>query len=114
MQMDMWGSSPADLCTGNSFYGCERTSGAGGNVINPIQSARIRTVDSVTVKYGRVEVSAKLPIGDWLWPAIWLVPRYNAYGAWPASGEVDIMESRGNGVDYPAGGHNSVGSTLHW
>ena len=69
--MDMWGSSAADQCTGNAFYGCERTSGAGGNIINPIQSARIRTADSVTVKYGRVEVSAKLPIGDWLWPAIW-------------------------------------------
>ena len=69
--VDMWGSSPADLCTGNSFYGCERTSGAGGNIVNPITSARIRTAQSMRIKYGRVEVSAKLPIGDWLWPAIW-------------------------------------------
>ena len=69
--MDMWGSSPADACTGNAFYGCERTSGAGGNIINPISSARIRTTNFPNVKYGRVEVNAKLPIGDWLWPAIW-------------------------------------------
>lgn len=43
-----------------------------------------------------MEVSAKLPAGDWLWPAIWLLPRDNAYGTWPASGEIDLVESRGN------------------
>ncbi len=26
-RMDMWGGSPADMCTGNNFYGCERTAG---------------------------------------------------------------------------------------
>ena len=91
--MDMWGSSPADLCTGNAFYGCERTAGAGGGIINPIQSARIRTAHSLSIRYGRVEVAARLPRGDWLWPAIWMVPRYNAFGQWPASGEIDIMVS---------------------
>ena len=63
-----------------------------------------------------MEVRAKLPKGDWLWPAIWLLPRYNEYGTWPASGEIDIMESRGN-VGYPkefGGGPESFGSTLHW
>ena len=45
-------------------------------------------------------LKAKLPKGDWLWPAIWMLPRYNEYGQWPASGEIDIMESRGN-VNYP-------------
>lgn len=42
--------------------------------INPIQSARITTAGRFTIKYGRVEVVAKLPVGDWLWPAIWLLP----------------------------------------
>lgn len=28
---------------------------------------------------------------DWLWPAIWLLPENNAYGNWPASGEIDLM-----------------------
>ena len=51
--------------------------------------------------------------GDWLWPAIWLLPRLNAYGDWPASGEIDIVESRGNGNGYP-GGVDSFGITLHW
>jgi len=112
--MDLWGASPADLCTGNSFYGCLRTSGAGGNYLNPIQSARLRTVHSFSFKYGKLETRAKLPRGDWIWPAIWLLPKYNGYGEWPASGEIDLVESRGN-TNYPGdGGLAFFGSTLHW
>jgi len=111
--LDVWGSTPADMCTGNAFYGCSRTSQGGGNYLNPIQSARIRTVDSFAFKYGRIEVVAKLPLGDWLWPAIWMLPKYNSYGNWPASGEIDIMESRGNSNGYPEG-VNTISSTLHW
>jgi len=111
--MDLWGSSPADLCTGNAFYGCERAGGAAGNVLNPIQSARVRTVNSFAFKYGRLEIKAKLPRGDWLWPALWLLPKYNSYGNWPASGEIDIVESRGN-QNYSPGGVNQFGATLHW
>jgi len=111
---DIWGGSPADLCTGNEFYGCERSSGGGGNILNPIQSARIRTAESFNFQYGRIEIRAKLPKGDWLWPALWLLPRYNSYGEWPASGEIDLVESRGNSASYPAGGVNQIGTTLHW
>lgn len=113
--MDIWGNDPASQCTGQAWYGCTRTSGA-PNYLNPVQSARIRTAESFTFKYGRVEVRAKLPKGDWIWPAIWLLPRHQQYGLWPASGEIDIMESRGN-ANYPkeyGGGISSFGSTLHW
>lgn len=65
-------------------------------------SARLSTINSHSIKYGRVEVVAKLPRGDWLWPAIWMLPVNDVYGAWPASGEIDIMEARGNGISYPA------------
>lgn len=112
---DIWGNDPASQCTGNAWYGCARVAG-GPNYINPIQSARLRTAESFTFKYGRVEVRAKLPKGDWLWPAIWLLPRDQQYGLWPASGEIDIMESRGN-VNFPkeqGGGVSSFASTLHW
>jgi beta-glucanase (GH16 family) len=112
--MDVWGSTPADACTSNSFYGCLRTSGAGGNYLNPVQSARLRTVNAFTFTYGRVEIRAKLPKGDWLWPAIWMLPAQNAYGQWPASGEIDIVESRGNANYKSAGGVESFSSTLHW
>ena len=110
--LDIWGGSPADLCTGNNFFGCSRSSG--DNYINPVTSARIRTAESFSFTYGKVEVRAKLPRGDWLWPAIWLLPTDNQYGNWPASGEIDIMESRGNPPSYAAGGYDSFGSTLHF
>ena len=113
--MNMWGGAPADYCTANAFYGCERSSN-GQNYINPIMSGRLTTVNSLKIRFGRVEVKAKLPKGNWLWPAIWMMPTRNEYGSWPASGEIDIMESRGN-VGYPksaGGGVESYGSTLHW
>lgn len=44
-----------------------------------------------------------------------MLPKHNEYGTWPASGEIDIMESRGNGLEYGGeGGHDHFGSTLHW
>jgi beta-glucanase (GH16 family) len=62
----------------------------------PIVSGRVRTHDNFSFKYGRVEVEANLPKGDWLWPAIWMTATENYYGDWPRSAEIDIMESRGN------------------
>ncbi|KAI0251033.1 concanavalin A-like lectin/glucanase domain-containing protein [Lactifluus subvellereus] len=51
-------------------------------------------------------VVAKLPRGDWLWPAIWMAPLDSVYGPWPLSGEIDIMEARGNAPSYPGQGVN--------
>jgi len=85
-----------------------------GRVINPVQSARINTQGKKSIKYGKVQVRAKLPRGDWLWPAIWMLPENNTYGAWPASGEIDIIEARGNGPTYPAQGSNFVRSSLNY
>lgn len=90
------------------------TNTTNGTIVNPVKSARISTRGAVSIKYGRVEVHAKLPAGDWLWPAIWMLPVNATYGAWPASGEIDLVESRGNNYTYPQGGNNIVSSTLHW
>ena len=54
--------------------------------------------------YGRVEVRAKVPNGQGFWPAIWLLPRT---APWPAGGEIDIMEARG---DLPW----RISSAVHW
>lgn len=45
--------------------------------------------------YGRFEIKAKLPTGKGTWPAIWMLPTDWAYGTWPKSGEIDIMEHVG-------------------
>ena len=61
-----------------------------------------------------MEVEALLPAGDWLWPAVWLLPVNDTYGPWPESGEIDIAESRGNNYTYPESGNDVISSTLHW
>lgn len=48
-------------------------------------------------KYCRIDVRAKLPYGQGMWPAIWMMPMQPvAYGSWPRSGEIDVMENLGN------------------
>ncbi|KAI0946598.1 hypothetical protein AcW1_010027 [Taiwanofungus camphoratus] len=102
-------------CTTKNQTACSVTSNNDtGTVVNPVQSARISTQQSYSIKYGRIEVSAKLPTGDWLWPAIWMLPVNNTYGVWPMSGEIDIMEARGNGLDYTAQGSNYVRASLNY
>lgn len=46
-------------------------------------------------RYGRFEFRARLPVGRGLWPALWLLPLRDGYGGWAASGEIDVMEARG-------------------
>uniref|UniRef100_A0A8W8KD03 Beta-1,3-glucan-binding protein n=1 Tax=Magallana gigas TaxID=29159 RepID=A0A8W8KD03_MAGGI len=115
--LDLWGGEPNSLCTSNQFWGCSRQ-GSPEHIVNPIQSARLRSDKAFNFKYGKMEVRAKMPKGDWIWPAIWLLPHRNAYGGWPASGEIDVVESRGN-TDYHdengrSQGVDSFGSTLHF
>ncbi|XP_055607120.1 beta-1,3-glucan-binding protein-like [Uranotaenia lowii] len=93
--LSLHGSSQADHCTRQRFFGCERT-GSHEQVLNPVKSASLRTVESFAFRYGKVEISAKLAAGDWMWPAISFMPKVNAYGGWPASGEIDLLESKGN------------------
>ena len=49
----------------------------------------------------------KIPKGQGLWPAIWMMPEKNRFGGWPKSGEIDLMEARGSNT-------NEVLSTLHF
>ena len=51
---------------------------------------------------------------DWLWPAIWMLPQNNEYGLWPLSGEIDLVEARGNLATYGAQGNNYVRATLNY
>jgi beta-glucanase (GH16 family) len=62
---------------------------------HPYTSARIVSKGRADILYGRIEVRAKLPQGRGTWPAIWMLPTGNAYGTWPRSGEIDIMEHVG-------------------
>ena len=102
-------------CTSTDWHQCVAISNSTSQtVINPVRTARLTTRASKAIKYGKIEVVAKLPLGDWLWPAIWMMPVNDTYGQWPNSGEIDIMESRGNSIKYDLGGVDSYSSTLHW
>ncbi|KAF2190477.1 glycoside hydrolase family 16 protein, partial [Zopfia rhizophila CBS 207.26] len=102
-------------CTGSKWSDCfASTNTTNGTIVNPVKSARINTKLGASIKFGRVEVTAQLPVGDWLWPAIWMLPLESKYGEWPKSGEIDIAESRGNNYTYSQGGNNIVSSSLHF
>lgn len=111
--------SASDVCTAanRSDVGrCVVTSNiTSGEILPPVQSARIMTNFSTTIRYGRVEVRARMPTGSWLWPAIWMLPSTNVYGEWPRSGEIDIVESKGNAPTHrTSDAANNMHSTLHF
>jgi beta-glucanase (GH16 family) len=63
---------------------------------NSYTSGRIRTLGLFEQGYGRFEVRAKLPEGQGLWPAFWMLGTdYESVG-WPECGEIDVMEFRGD------------------
>ncbi len=70
-------------------------------------SARMRTMNKGDWQYGRFDIRAKMPIGQGIWPAIWMLPTDWKYGGWAASGEIDIMEFLGHEP-------NKVYGTLHY
>ena len=75
-------------------------------------SARLKTRKNdrsslFSKKYGKFEFRAKLPTGKGVWPALWMLPQDEKYGPWAASGEIDVMEARGQEP-------NKVLGTLHY
>ena len=62
---------------------------------NRYTSARVVSKGKGDFLYGRIEVRAKLPPGRGTWPALWMLPTGQAYGGWPKSGEIDLMEHVG-------------------
>lgn len=67
---------PDDECTSAIFDGCDKKANL-SDIINPIRSVRMNTFNSFSFKYGVMEVKAKTPSGDWLFPALWMNPRYS-------------------------------------
>lgn len=69
-------------------------------------SARIRTRSKGDWMYGRIEIRAKLPQGQGIWPAIWMLPTKDNF-QWPRDGEIDIMEMVGHEP-------NTIHGTVHF
>ncbi len=88
----------------------------------PYTSARMITEGTMEVQFGRIDVRAKMPIGQGIWPAIWMLGSNLREVGWPESGEIDIMEFLGHepytvhgtihGPGYSGGGGIGASMTL--
>jgi beta-glucanase (GH16 family) len=113
-----WGNNELQAYTNNAAN--VRLNGSGQLIIQALvenssdqygnynySSARLKTQGLFAQAYGRFEARIKLPVGQGLWPAFWLMPQDNVYGTWAASGEIDIMEARGSNP-------SQVNGTIHY
>lgn len=70
-------------------------------------SARMITKEKFAIGFSRTDIRAKLPYGQGIWPALWMLGNDVDSKGWPACGEIDIMELIGNA---PSTSH----ATVHW
>ncbi|TGD82963.1 carbohydrate-binding protein [Hymenobacter wooponensis] len=72
----------------------------------PYTSSRMKTQGLKEFKYGKIEARMKLPLGQGLWPAFWMLGSNINTVSWPACGEIDVMEH--------INAENKVYGTVHW
>ncbi len=95
-----WGNHELEIYTKNPQNAFQ--DGNGHLVIQAIKteageftSARLKTQGKFTVKYGKVEARMKIPRGQGMWPAFWMLGENIATVGWPKCGEIDVMENIG-------------------
>jgi len=69
-------------------------------------SGKLTTAATFTQTYGRIEARIKVPRGQGMWPAFWMLGNDIGSVGWPASGEIDVMENVGHEL-------STVHGTLH-
>ncbi|GFP77204.1 carbohydrate binding domain-containing protein [Clostridium fungisolvens] len=109
--LDGWGNNEQEYYTKDNIKVQDgnlviqaKNDGKGGK---PYTSGRLWTNPTFDKTYGKFEARIKMPKGEGLWPAFWMMPKNSEYGTWASSGEIDIMEARGRLLDQVAG-------TLHY
>ena len=75
-------------------------------------SARMKTQGLFSFQYGRIEARMKLPEGQGMWPAFWLLGNNIVTNPWPACGELDVMEHI-NGSNPLNEGYDWVQGSIH-
>lgn len=65
-------------------------------ILPPVISGKITTRNSFSFLYGTVEIKAKLPRGDWIYPELYLIPRHHEYGLEYDSGQMRVAYLPGN------------------
>lgn len=92
------------------------------NVTRDYTSARLKTLGKQAWTCGRIEARMKLPYGQGIWPAFWMLGTDIKTVGWPKCGEIDIMENIGrepstvhgtvHGPGYSGGNGIGGGTTL--
>ena len=70
-------------------------------------SAKLTTKDLMTMRFGRIDIKAKMPKGQGIWPAIWMLGHNIDEIDWPGCGEIDITEILGHQT-------STLNTTLHY
>lgn len=68
---------------------------AAGSLAGGFTSGRLKTKDKFSFTYGKVEARIRIPAGQGIWPAFWMLGEEIKSVGWPACGEIDIMENVG-------------------
>lgn len=105
-----WGNNEQE------YYQAANATVANGNLVitakkqrvkaNSYTSARLKTQGKHEFTYGRIEARIKLPLGQGLWPAFWMLGANINTVSWPGCGETDIMEHINT--------ENTIYGTIHW
>ena len=67
----------------------------------------MNTAGKKSFQYGRIDIRAKIPVSNGMWPALWMLGSNISSTPWPACGETDIMELVGSSP-------NRVVGSIHW
>ena len=82
--------------------------GVAGKRNGNITSARLITLNKVDFKYGKIAARVKVPTGQGIWPAFWMLgTNINTVG-WPACGEIDILEKVGGTDENEQTAHGTI------
>jgi len=95
-----WGNQELEVYTSNRENIFQ--DGKGHLVIRAVKtstgtftSARIQTKGKFAVQYGKIEARIKIPRGQGMWPALWMLGGNDSEVGWPKCGEIDAMENIG-------------------
>jgi len=98
------------------YYQAQNAAVSNGNLVitakkelvggQPYTSARMNTLGKFSQTYGRIEARIKLPMGQGMWPAFWMLGTNINTVSWPQCGELDIMEH--------INADNTIYGTMHW
>lgn len=111
-----WGSNddPCDASQPNAWVGHKYLHLVARSLGNGVYtSARISTRKLRGFRYGRIEARIKIPRGQGMWPAFWMLGDDIATAHWPACGEIDILENIGRKPATLFGSIHGTGFTGH-